>query len=138
LVNKYASGDLLYILYYCAGWGYTVAFTKVLISTISYLNSPPTPFSFISHPPIPGIVSTDIFPFTYIGLPYLHHTRPPPFPHLLLPATDTTSPPLARTCSALLFFDVVEEKKKKEKKKMMMKMKKKTKMKKKKKTFLFF
>jgi hypothetical protein len=38
------------------------------ISNISYLNSPPPPFSFIlPHLPIPGIVSTDvIFPFTYM------------------------------------------------------------------------
>jgi hypothetical protein len=58
---------------------------------ISWLNSLPLSFFFISPPPIPGVVSTGlIFPFTYRSTQYLHHMHPPtPFLHILLPPIGT-------------------------------------------------
>jgi hypothetical protein len=87
------------------------------ITKLSYLNSPPQSFSFISPPPIPGIVLTDlVFPFTYMCTQYLHYIHPPtPFPHILssLPLVPT---PTDRTCSAYLFSNFVKKKERKKEK----------------------
>jgi hypothetical protein len=58
---------------------------------ISWLNSLPLSFFFISPPPIPGVVSTGlIFPFTYMSTQYLQHIHPhTPFPYILSPPTGT-------------------------------------------------
>jgi hypothetical protein len=93
-----------FLFFYCAGWGYTVAFTKVLTvyqiyHTWIYLlhHSPLSPF-----PTIPGIVSKGIiFPFIYICTQYLHYIHPStPFPYLFPPPTGTNSP--GRACSPIL------------------------------------
>jgi hypothetical protein len=51
------------------------------------LNLPPPPFSFISPPPIPGIVSTGlIFCINIHVYTFLHCVHPfTPLPHYLLP-----------------------------------------------------
>jgi hypothetical protein len=47
-------------------------------SNISYLNSLPPPFYFISLPPIPGTLSTVlIVPFTYMCTQYLYYIHTP-------------------------------------------------------------
>jgi hypothetical protein len=75
------------------------------MSNISYLNSLPPPFSYISLSPIPGIVSTGlIFPFTYMCTQYLHHIHPPtPFLHIS-PFPLVPTPPPGRTCSAPILW----------------------------------
>jgi hypothetical protein len=85
------------------------------VPNISQLNSPLSPFSFIPHFPIPGIVSTDIiFSLTYMCAQYLYHIHPSSyFPHFFpLPTVTTLLPegPDLLSCSQILY------KKKKEKK----------------------
>jgi hypothetical protein len=75
------------------------------ISTVSYLNSPRPPFSYILPlpTPIPGIVSKGIiFPFTYIYTQYLYHIHPlTPFPHFSPFSVVPT--PQDKTCSTIQF-----------------------------------
>jgi hypothetical protein len=92
--------------YCCAGWGYIVAFTKVLnsvlnISTWIHLST----LSFILPFLIPGVVSTGIiFAFTYMCTQYLHCIHPPiPFPcHLSTPTAinPPTPGPVLPSCSS--------------------------------------
>jgi hypothetical protein len=94
-------------------WGYIVAFIKVLISNISYLNSSPPSFSLIPLSPIPGIVSTGlIFPFTCMYTQHLYYIHPPCLLLYLIPLNTGTNSS-DRACSALLFSDFVKGKKKK-------------------------
>jgi hypothetical protein len=93
IIYEALSSKKNFIFYYCSGWGYTVAFTKVLKiyhTWIHRLHSSPL----FPPPPIHGIVSTGIiFPFTYMCTKpkknterkkeqymytqYLHYIRPP-------------------------------------------------------------
>jgi hypothetical protein len=83
--------------------------SSYIISNISYLNSPPPPFSYISPPCIPGIVTTGcIFLFTSMCTQYLHFIHPPTSsPNLSLPLWT----PLQITSSACLFSNFVKENK---------------------------
>jgi hypothetical protein len=76
------------------------------ILNISYLNLP-LHHSPLFHPPLlPGVVSTDIFPFTYMCKQYLHHIHAPlPFPHVFPLPPILTSP--GRIYSVLLFSNFV-------------------------------
>jgi hypothetical protein len=72
--------NLLKNYYYCcSGWGYIVAFTKVLTMYQTYyiwIHTLPL-LSFITLPQILGTVSTGIiFAFTYICIHYLHNIHP--------------------------------------------------------------
>jgi hypothetical protein len=69
-------------------------------------NSPPPPFSFISYPPIPGVVSTGIiFAFTYMYIQYLQYIHlPTPFLHILSPPTSTSPPGRGLFCPPVLWF----------------------------------
>jgi hypothetical protein len=78
------------------------------VSTISYLNSPPLPVSFIL--PFPHSWNTfnshfsiSIYVYTVFALYSPSHVLPPPHWY---------QPPLSRTCSAFLFSSFVKEKKK--------------------------
>jgi hypothetical protein len=94
-------------LYCCAGWGYIVAFTKVLkIYQIYHIWIHPLHYSPLPSPPaIPGIVQTGIiFPFIYMCTQYLKHIQPPtPFPHRPTP-TGTNTPRQDLFCSPSLWF----------------------------------
>jgi hypothetical protein len=81
-------------------------------SNISYFNSSPPLFSFITSPPISGTVSTSIFfPFTFMCTQYLCHIHSlTSFPYLLLPHSLVWTTP-GRTCSSLLFSDFAKERK---------------------------
>jgi hypothetical protein len=109
--------DIILLFCCCAGWGTCGIYkSSYNVANVSYLNSPPPPFSFSPPPPIPGIVSTGLrFPFTQLCAQYLYHSHPPtPFPQHLLVPTGTNPPlPTCRTCFTLLFSDFVEEKRKK-------------------------
>jgi hypothetical protein len=71
------------------------------------LNSPLPPFSSISPPPIPGIVSTNtIFRITHTCTQYLHHIHPPSqFSYIPLHSTGTNSSMqiLFFSCSSILY-----------------------------------
>jgi hypothetical protein len=110
-------------LYCYAGWGYIVAFTKVLaMNQLYYTWIHPLHHSPLSpHPLIPETVSTGIiFAFTCMcthffalySLSYLLSMSPLPT-HWCQPHLPT------RTCSTLLFSYFGEKKKRKEKKKNM-------------------
>jgi hypothetical protein len=100
---------LFYFFNCCAGWGYIVAFTKVLAMYQIYhtwihpLHLSP------SSPPISGTVSTGISFCIYAHVYTLFgpYSSLYPFPCHLSPPTGQPSP---RTCSALLFSNFVEEK----------------------------
>jgi hypothetical protein len=104
-----------FLHFYCAGWGYIVAFTKVLtIYQIYNIWTHPIHCSHLPPPP-PNlrIVSVGIiFAFTYMYTQFLYHIHPPtPFPQHLPPRTGTKFL-LDRTYSSLLFSDFIEEKRK--------------------------
>jgi hypothetical protein len=91
-------------------------------SNISYMNSPPQPFSFFS----PSLYYWSSFN-TYHFCIYLHvytfyctvFILLPLFPHTYPPPTGASPPTLGRTFSNLLFSDFVGEKKRKHKTKNM-------------------
>jgi hypothetical protein len=96
---------LFFSIFYCfVGWGYIVAFAKVLkIYQIYHIWIYLLPWSPLSSLPIPKIVSAGtIFAFTYICTQFLHYIHPPiPFPcHHLPPSTGHWfPPPLCKTFS---------------------------------------
>jgi hypothetical protein len=103
---------LFNLFVYLVCWGYTVAFTKVLIIHQIYHTCIHTLHcSLLSLPaPIPGIVSTDlIFSFTYMCTEYCHHIHPPlPSPHNLhLTDTNPQAGPALPSCSLFLFKKTV-------------------------------
>jgi hypothetical protein len=79
-------------------------------SNVSYLNSPPPPFSFKLPSPIPGeFQQVSFFSFTYMCTQYLPiFTFPHPFP---ISSPSHYTKPSGRTCSAPLFSNFVKEKK---------------------------
>jgi hypothetical protein len=82
------------------------------VANISPMNSSPYPFSFISPPLIPGVVSTGIIFCKFLHVyTVLHHIHlPTPFPPTPLPSHWYQISLLGRTCSFLLFSDFVGEK----------------------------
>jgi hypothetical protein len=80
LLLAYRKATYFFFFFYCcAGWGYTVAFSNVLIMYQIY-HTWIYPSTALFHPPplIPGIVSTGIiFAFTYMCIHYLHCIYPP-------------------------------------------------------------
>jgi hypothetical protein len=87
---------LIFFLYYCAGWGYIVASTKVFIMYQLYHTWIHTLHCF--PPSIHGTVSTGIiFVFICMCTYFLHCT------HLLLPPFPATPLPLGMICVAPSF-----------------------------------
>jgi hypothetical protein len=79
IVSRYILSTPNFV-YCCAGWGYIVAFTKVLTvyqiyhAQVHSLHLSPLLFP----PPIPGMVSAGIiFAFTYICTQFLYHIHSP-------------------------------------------------------------
>jgi hypothetical protein len=99
--------------YCCTGWGYVVAFTKILTMCQIYHTwihplycSSPSP---LLPPLIPETVSTGIiFAFTYMCVHCLHNIHPPtPFPAIspFLPVPTAPLPPWAESVPPKLFFN---------------------------------
>jgi hypothetical protein len=78
-----------------------VAFTKVLISNISNLNSPTPPLSLMPPPPIPGSFNGYHF-YIYIHVCTVFAPYSPSYTLSLPPPTGVAPPPPHRTSSALL------------------------------------
>jgi hypothetical protein len=101
---------LVFVIFYCcAGWGYIVAFTKVLIIYQTYHTwTHPLHHSLLFPSPISGTVPTSIiFLFTYTCTQYLHHIHPPTlFPHITLPLVPTSLHHRRQYmfCSPILWF----------------------------------
>jgi hypothetical protein len=88
---------------YCAGWEYTVAFTKVL-TIYQYIILEFNPSIILLYPF--SSLSTDIIcPFISMCTHYFHHIHPPsPFPHLLYSHWyQTRAGPVPPSCSPILF-----------------------------------
>jgi hypothetical protein len=91
---------LIFLLLFC--WGYIVSLWQKSYN-ISWFNSPPPSFSFISPPPSPGIVSSGlIFPFTYMCTKYFQHIHPPTSYHYIVPFPLVPNP-IDRICFTFMF-----------------------------------
>jgi hypothetical protein len=102
-------------LYCGAEWEYIVPFTKVLISIISYINSPSPQLPFLIH----GMVSTGIiFVYTYIHTHIFHHIHTStPFPYCLPLPMVSTLPPCAGLIPPNSFSLILQKGKEKKKNK---------------------
>jgi hypothetical protein len=116
-INRQFFLFLLFFLHCCDGWGYIVAFTKVLTMYQIYHTWIHPFYSSPLSPPIPGIVSTGInFAFMDMCTHILHHIDPPTYflyhhplplvPAYPYPCEGLVHPPVLKFCRRKKIKDI--------------------------------